>query len=59
MKTGLDVTNAAFYVSECCLEEKWLEKDQSFPRCWICRGLTTWEAVDSPADIDVQRDLAA
>jgi hypothetical protein len=51
MKTGLDVEESGWYVSECCLEEVWLEKDQSFPRCWICKGLTRWEIVDSPEQL--------
>ena len=51
MKTGLDVEESGWYVSECCLEEVWLEKDQSFPRCWICKGLTRWESVDSPEQL--------
>jgi len=46
MKTGSDVVETGLYVSECCLEEKWLEKDQSFPRCWICKSLTRWEAAE-------------
>jgi len=48
MKTGLDVLESGLYVSECCLEEKWLEKDEIFPRCWICKGLTEWESVELP-----------
>jgi hypothetical protein len=51
MKTGTDVMESGLYVSDCCLEEKWLEKDQSFPRCWICKGLTLWESVDMPMDL--------
>jgi hypothetical protein len=48
MKTGQDVNESGLYVSECCLEEKWLESGQTFPRCWVCKGLTTWESVDVP-----------
>jgi hypothetical protein len=59
MKTGLDVTETALYLSDCCLEETWLEKDQTFPRCWICKGLTTWESVDVPDRLAVPADLAA
>jgi hypothetical protein len=49
MNTGLDVINPGLYVSDCCGEELWFEEDQSFPRCWICKGLTQWEEViDTP-----------
>jgi hypothetical protein len=48
MKTGIDVSEPGLYVSECCLEEVWLEKGETFPRCWICKGLTSWEMVDVP-----------
>jgi hypothetical protein len=51
MKTGTDVIDSGLYVSECCSEEVWLEKDQTFPRCWICKGLTQWETVDVPRDL--------
>jgi hypothetical protein len=43
------------YASECCLEEKWLDKGQSFPRCWICKGLTRWELVDLPIEEQYQQ----
>jgi hypothetical protein len=51
MKTGTDVNESGLYASECCLEEQWLEENQTFPRCWICKGLTRWEAVDLPLDL--------
>jgi hypothetical protein len=51
MKTGLDVPESGWYASDCCLEEVWLEKDQTFPRCWICKGLTRWESIDSPEQL--------
>jgi hypothetical protein len=51
MMTGLDVIESGLYVSECCLEEIWLDRDQSFPRCWICKGLTKWELVELPEQL--------
>jgi len=55
MMTGLDVMEPGLYASECCLEEKWLDKGQSFPRCWICKGLTRWELVDLPIEEQYQQ----
>jgi hypothetical protein len=51
MMTGLDVIESGLYVSECCFEEIWLDRDQSFPRCWICKGLTKWELVELPEQL--------
>jgi hypothetical protein len=48
MKTGQDVHESGLYASDCCGEELILEKDASFPRCMICKGLSTWEMVDTP-----------
>jgi len=48
MKTGQDVIEAGLYASECCGEEEVLEKDDSFPRCMKCKGLSLWEPVDMP-----------
>lgn len=42
MKTGQDVNRPGVYGSECCLLEKELEKNQSFPRCPKCMKLTEW-----------------
>ena len=50
MKTGQDVIEAGLYASECCGEEVFLEKDETFPRCWKCRGLSEWEVVDLPLE---------
>ena len=50
MKTGQDVTEAGLYASDCCGEEEALEKDATFPRCSKCKGLSTWEQVDLPAE---------
>jgi hypothetical protein len=54
MKTGKDVPEAGLYFSDCCLEEVMLAKDESFPRCRQCLGLSEWELVDLP-----QQDQAA
>jgi len=43
MKTGQDVSRSGLYVSECCLSVIALVKDQMFPRCPRCSGLTLWE----------------
>ena len=51
MKTGLDVQERGWYASECCNEEVLLEKDQTFPRCWICKDLTRWDRVESPEQV--------
>jgi hypothetical protein len=45
MKTGTDVTRSGMYATECCLVETELNKDQSFPRCPKCMGLTLWASV--------------
>ncbi len=50
MKTGQDVIEGGLYASECCGEEEMLEKDASFPRCAKCKGLSTWELVDTPTE---------
>jgi len=42
MKTGQDVNRKGTYGSECCLLEKELEKNASFPRCPKCMKLTQW-----------------
>ena len=51
MKTGQDVIEPGLYASECCGEEVMLERDASFPRCMICKGLSKWEVVDIPLDM--------
>ena len=48
MKTGSDVMQNGLYASECCLKEAGLVKDQSFPRCPKCLGLTVWMTVQVP-----------
>jgi hypothetical protein len=48
MKTGSDVLHNGLYASECCLKEAGLVKDQSFPRCPKCMGLTVWMSVQVP-----------
>jgi hypothetical protein len=48
MKTGQDVIESGLYASECCGEEVALEKDEIFPRCVRCKGLSDWELVDLP-----------
>ena len=48
MKTGQDVIQPGWYISECCFEEVMLERDASFPRCWICKCLARWESMDAP-----------
>jgi hypothetical protein len=45
MKTGSDVVRNGLYASECCLVEAGLNKNQSFPRCPKCLGLTVWMPV--------------
>jgi len=50
MKTGQDVIQSGLYASVCCGEEEKLEKDAVFPRCTKCKGLSTWEPVDLPAE---------
>jgi hypothetical protein len=45
MKTGTDVVRSGMYATECCLVETELNKDQSFPRCPKCMGLTLWASV--------------
>ncbi len=49
MKTGSDVVRSGVYASECCLKETGLTKDQSFPRCPKCMGLTVWMSVQVPS----------
>jgi hypothetical protein len=49
MKTGSDVVRSGVYASECCLKEAGLVKDQSFPRCPKCMGLTVWMSVQVPS----------
>jgi hypothetical protein len=48
MKTGSDVLRNGLYATECCLKEAGLVKDQSFPRCPKCLGLTVWMSVQVP-----------
>jgi len=48
MKTGSDVLRNGLYATECCLKEAGLVKNQSFPRCPKCLGLTVWMSVQVP-----------
>jgi hypothetical protein len=48
MKTGSDVVRNGLYATECCLKEAGLVKNQSFPRCPKCLGLTVWMSVQVP-----------
>jgi hypothetical protein len=50
MKTGSDVLQNGLYASECCLKEAGLIKNQSFPRCPKCLGLTVWMSVQVPSN---------
>jgi hypothetical protein len=50
MKTGQDVIESGLYASDCCGEEVMLEKDATFPRCMICKGLSHWDLVDLPIE---------
>jgi hypothetical protein len=57
MKTGQDVVRNGLYHSECCLLERQLQKEQSFPRCPKCLHLTVWSPVNS--DIKTPKSKAA
>jgi hypothetical protein len=55
MKTGSDVICSGLYASECCLKEAGLVKDQMFPRCPKCMGLTIWISVQIPATSETKK----
>jgi hypothetical protein len=58
MKTGSDVLRNGLYASECCLKEAGLIKDQSFPRCPKCLGLTVWMSVQVPRNSNKPKKAA-
>jgi hypothetical protein len=43
MKTGSDANRSGFYVSECCLKERYFAEGHMLPRCPRCNALTVWE----------------
>jgi hypothetical protein len=47
VKTGQDVRELGLYASDCCLQELFFDKDDSFSRCPRCLRLCEWEAVDA------------
>jgi len=47
VKTGQDVRELGLYVSDCCMQERRFDKDDSFSRCPRCLRLCEWEPVEA------------